>query len=56
MGKLTFAKLRDNTQDIQVCFMRDKVDFNTGKKIVRELEISGENKSAYKIAEKFCQV
>jgi len=56
MGKLTFAKLRDNTWDIQVCFMRDKVDFNTGKKIVSELEIGGELKSAYKIAEKFCQV
>jgi len=56
MWKLTFTKLRDNTWDIQVCFMRDKVDFNTGKKIVTELEIAGENKSAYKIAEKFCQV
>jgi hypothetical protein len=36
--------------------MRDKVDFNTGIKIVQELEIAGENKTAYKIAEKFCQV
>ena len=56
MWKLTFAKLRDNTWDIQVCFMKDKVDFNTGIKIVQELEIAGENKTAYKIAEKFCQV
>jgi hypothetical protein len=36
--------------------MRDKVDFNTGIQIVQELEIAGEHKSAYKIAEKFCQV
>jgi hypothetical protein len=36
--------------------MRDKVDFNTGKKLVKELEIGGEMKTAYKIAEKFCQV
>ena len=56
MWKLTFAKIRDNTWDIQVCFMRDKVNFNTGKKLVSELEIGWELKSAYKIAEKFCQV
>lgn len=56
MGKLTFAKLRDNTWDIQVCFMRDMVDFNTGRVVVKELEIAWEMKSAYKIAEKFCQV
>jgi len=56
MGKLTFAKLRDNTWDIQICFMRDKVNFNTGREIVQELEIAWEIKSAYKIAEKFCQV
>lgn len=68
--KLTFAKLRDNTGDIQVCFMRNLVKFNTGKplpnpplqgegtsyKIVDEIEVAGEIKSAYKIAEKFCQV
>jgi len=56
MWKLTFAKIRDNTGDIQVCFMRDKVDFNTGKKVVQELEIWWEIKTSYKIAEKFCQV
>ena len=56
MGKLTFAKLRDNSWDIQVCFMRDKVVFNTWKDKVTELEIAGEMKSAYKIAEKFSQV
>lgn len=56
MWKLTFAKIRDNTQDIQLCFMRDKVDFYTWKILVKEIEIAGETKSAYKIAEKFCQV
>jgi len=56
MWKLTFAKIRDNSDDIQICFMRDRVDFNTGKTLVKELEIWGDMKSAYKIAEKFCQV
>lgn len=56
MWKLTFAKLRDNTWDIQVSFMRDKIIFNTWRKNVESLEIDGEEKSAYKIAEKFCQV
>lgn len=55
-GKLTFAKIRDNTDTIQVCFMRDLIKFNTGAEIVSEIEIAGETKSAYKIAEKFCQV
>jgi len=55
-GKLTFAKLRDNTDNIQVSFMRDKVVFNTGKEQVDSIEIAGEPKTAYKIAEKFCQV
>lgn len=50
--------------------MRNLVKFNTGKplpnpplqgegtsyKIVDEIEVAGEIKSAYKIAEKFCQV
>lgn len=84
MGKLTFGKIRDHSGDIQMCFMRDKVIFNTGKPSpqtspssgmtmslplkgegikseteyikVTELEIAGEPKTAYKIAEKFCQV
>lgn len=54
--KLTFAKLRDHSWDIQVCFMRDLVKFNTGREIVENISIIGEEKSAYKIAEKFCQV
>lgn len=56
MWKLAFAKLRDNTWDIQVCFMRDKVTFNTWMELVESITISWEEKSAYKIAEKFCQV
>lgn len=56
MWKLTFAKIRDNSGDIQICFMRDKVAFYTWKKLVETIEIAGEEKSAYKIAEKFCQV
>ncbi len=56
MWKLTFAKIIDKTWDIQICFMRDKIGFNTGRKVVNNIEIEGENKTAYKIAEKFCQV
>ncbi len=55
-GKLAFAKLRDHSGDIQICFMRDLVKFNTGLEIVENIEIAGESKTAYKIAEKFCQV
>ena len=56
MGKLAFGKIRDHSGDIQLCFMRDKVDFNTGREIVQSIQIAGEEKSAFKIAEKFCQV
>ena len=56
MWKLAFWKLRDNTWDIQMCFMRDKVNFNTGREIVQTITIAWEEKSAFKIAEKFCQV
>ncbi len=56
MWKLVFAKLRDNTWDIQICFQKDKVHFNTGRKVVDSIELAGEEKTAYKIAEKFCQV
>jgi len=55
-GKLTFAKIRDNTKDIQISFMRDKVVFNTWREIVEKIEIAGEEKTSYKIAEKFVQV
>ncbi len=56
MWKLVFGKLRDNTGDIQVCFMKWKVVFNTWREIVESIEIAGEEKKAHKIAEKFCQV
>ncbi|NDK07771.1 lysine--tRNA ligase [Candidatus Gracilibacteria bacterium] len=55
-GKLAFAKLKDNSGIIQVCFMNDKIVFNTGRKIVENIEIAGENKTAYKISEKFLDV
>ncbi len=55
-GKLTFAKLRDSSWDIQICFMRDLVKFDTGRELIESIEIAGEEKSAYKVAEKFSQV
>lgn len=56
MWKLLFAKLRDNTWDIQLCFSRDKVIFNTWTELVEVVNVWWEDKTAFKIAEKFCQV
>lgn len=56
MWKLLFWKIIDSTSEIQVCFMKDKLVFNTGKNLVTEIEIDWESKSAYKIAEKFINV
>jgi lysyl-tRNA synthetase class 2 len=56
MWKLLFWKLRDNTWDIQICFSKDKVIFNTWKELVNSLILDWEEKSSFKIAEKFCQV
>jgi len=56
MWKLVFAKIRDNGADIQLCFSRGKVVFNTGREIVETIIIAWEEKTAFKIAEKFCQV
>jgi len=56
MWKLLFAKLRDNSWDIQICFMKDKVKFNTWREELNSLIIDSEEKSAFKIAEKFIQV
>jgi lysyl-tRNA synthetase class 2 len=55
-GKLAFAKLRDHSGDIQICFVKEKLVFNTGKEVVSTLMIEGEEKDAYKIAEKFLHV
>ncbi|MDD3793742.1 MAG: lysine--tRNA ligase [Candidatus Gracilibacteria bacterium] len=56
MGKLVFGKIRDASGDIQFCFAKDKVVFNTGKELVSSIVLAGEEKSAFKVAEKFCQV
>lgn len=56
MWKLLFGKLRDNTWDIQICFSKDKVIFNTWNELVEKIILDWEEKSAFKIAEKFCQV
>jgi len=56
MWKLVFWKLRDNTWDIQICFAKDKVVFNTGRENTTEIVLDNEPKTAFKVAEKFCQV
>ncbi len=58
-GKLAFAKIRDHTGTIQISFMRDMVEFHTGNEntqTVTSLMLDGEEKTAYKIAEKYIQV
>ncbi len=56
MGKLVFSKIMDFSSEIQLCFQRDKVTFNTWKELVNSIKIWWEEKTAHKIAEKFCQV
>lgn len=56
MGKLVFAKIRDHSGDIQVCFMKGSVKFYTGKEVVENILVDREEKTAFKIAEKYCQV
>lgn len=55
-GKIAFAKLMDYSGVIQICFMKDKFQFHTGKTLVDSLEIDGEEKTSYKISEKFINV
>lgn len=55
-GKLAFGKIIDQSGSLQICFMKDKVEFNTGRENVNALVIDGEEKSAYKISEKFLHV
>lgn len=62
--KLAFAKITDHSWTIQICFMKDKIKFNTWKtkwndveyEIVESINIDWEEKSAYKISEKFINV
>lgn len=39
MGKLAFAKLRDHSGDIQICFQKGNVTFNTGRELVEDIEV-----------------
>lgn len=51
-----FSRIVDYSGDIQICFMKDLVSLHTGKEIVQAITIEGEEKSAYKVAEKFIHV
>jgi len=54
MGKLIFVNIQDNTDKIQLCFMKWKTKFNKWNgELVEELEIDRENKTAHKIIEKY---
>ena len=58
-GKLAFAKITDKSWTLQICFMKDKLSFNMwdpANTIVESLIIEDEEKSAYKISEKFINV
>lgn len=54
--KLAFWKIRDNGADIQVCFVKEKMAFNTGRDVVSELEIDGNMMPAHKIIDKMVHV
>jgi hypothetical protein len=57
MWKLIFARIVDNTASVQISFSReDNVILYTGKTEVEKIIIAGEEKTAFKIAEKFCQI
>ena len=58
MWKLLFWKLRDNTWDIQICFMKKSTVFNIGKNSekVDRITIDWKEKTSFQVAEKFCQV
>ena len=43
-GKLAFAKVMDQSGTLQICFMKDKFQFHTGKDLVDSLTIEGEEK------------
>jgi lysyl-tRNA synthetase, class II len=58
-GKLIFSKIMDNTGILQICFMKDEVLLNSGvpgTMGLKNLLIEGEEKDAYKIAEKFLNI
>ena len=54
--KLSFAKIRDDLWDIQLCFVRNLVVLNTGKEIVKEIKINWEIKTAYKFVDKMLDI
>lgn len=51
-GKLSFAKIKDWYGEIQLCFMRDLLKFNTWKEIVSEIKVGDQTYSAFKLVEK----
>lgn len=53
MWKLIFANIQDNTWSIQICFMKQKVKFNTWKELVDSLQLDSWEKTAHKLAEKY---
>ena len=54
-GKISFGKIIDHKDQIQVCFMKDKLEFNTGRKIINKndtIEIDKIQRSPFKIIDK----
>jgi len=56
MWKLIFANIQDNTWKIQICFMKDKIKFNTWREIIDSIKLESWEKTAHKIAEKYLLV
>lgn len=54
-GKMSFGKIIDHKDQIQVCFMKDKLEFNTGRKIINKndtIEIDKIQRNPFKIIDK----
>lgn len=55
-GRLSFAKVRDEAGDIQLCFVRDLVKLNTTNEVVENITINDTEITAYKFIEKYLDI
>ena len=53
MWRLIFANIKDNTWNIQICFVKGKSKFNTWRELVDSIKLESWEKTAHKIAEKY---
>lgn len=54
--KLSFWKIMDHKDIIQICFVKDKFIFNTWKDLVESIEVDWQEKTPFKLIEKYVDV